>query len=379
MTDAQKANTQASTDKHFKTIFVTGGAGFIGSNFIHYYLKAHKHTKIINIDALTYAGNLANLTSVENDERYVFEQVNICDAARVRELFVRYSPDAVINFAAESHVDRSILDPQAFVKTNVLGATTLLNCAREAWLKKSAVKGAFDESSLSQRFLQVSTDEVYGSLSLDEPDTFFTEKTPLNAHSPYSASKASADLFVLAYGDTFGLPVLITRCSNNYGPYQFPEKLIPLMIHNALNKKALPIYGDGKNIRDWLYVEDHCRAIDLVLHQGRLGEVYNVGGHNERANNYIVSSIIEYLHDSVDSAIDEKLIQYVEDRAGHDRRYGIDPQKIASELDWEPETSFEVGIKKTIQWYLDHQDWVSSVLSGEYQSYYQKNYGARLN
>ena len=351
-----------------KTYLVTGGAGFIGSNFVLYMLRQHDDVRIINMDKLTYAGNLENLAEAEGDSRYTFEQADICSRADCERLLAAYSPDYVVNFAAESHVDRSILEPEAFATTNVLGTVTLLNAVRAAW---EQADGSFGD----HKYVQVSTDEVYGSLSLDEPDTFFRETTPLNPHSPYSASKASADMFVKAYGDTYGLPINITRCSNNYGPYQFPEKLIPLMINNALEHRKLPVYGDGLNVRDWLYVEDHCKAIDLVCTAGKLGEVYNVGGHNERPNIEIVRTIIREVSKVVnDPAITEELISYVEDRKGHDRRYGIAPDKIKADLGWYPETSFEVGIVRTIEWYLSHKEWMSHVTSGAYRDYYQSMY-----
>lgn len=351
-----------------KKYLVTGGAGFIGSNFVLYMLDRHDDIQIINVDSLTYAGNLENLKSVENDGRYRFVRADIRDSEKIRQIVGEYSPDYVINFAAESHVDRSILDPGAFASTNVVGTVSLLNVVKEAW---EQADGFFGE----HKYIQVSTDEVYGSLSLDDPGSFFRETTPLNPHSPYSSSKASADLFVKAYADTYGLPVNITRCSNNYGPYQFPEKLIPLMINNALAHKPLPVYGDGLNVRDWLYVEDHCKAIDLVVSNGEIGEIYNVGGHNERPNISIVKKIIEEASASTgDKKINEMLISYVEDRKGHDRRYGIAPDKIKKDLGWEPETSFEVGIVKTIQWYLANLEWVEHVTSGDYQNYYSKMY-----
>lgn len=347
-----------------KTYLVTGGAGFIGSNFVHYMLNKYEDIKLINFDKLTYAGNLENLKAVEGNSNYVFVQGDICDKELVEGLFEKYDIDYVVNFAAESHVDRSIKMPEIFAQTNVLGTVTLLNAAKKAW----EVNGAWKEG---KKFLQVSTDEVYGSLG----DTgYFTETTPLDPHSPYSSSKTGADLMVKAYADTYKMPVNITRCSNNYGPYQFPEKLIPLLINNCLNKRTLPVYGDGLNVRDWLYVEDHCKAIDMVINNGKLGEVYNVGGHNERTNIQIVKTVIEYLNETVDKEITEALIKYVEDRKGHDRRYGIDPEKIKNELGWYPETTFEVGIKKTIQWYLDNQEWMKHVTSGEYQNYYDKMY-----
>ncbi len=354
-----------------KTYLVTGGAGFIGSNFVLYMLGRHDDIRIINVDKLTYAGNLENLTSVEGDPRYIFSQTDICDRAAIRTLFETYDPDYVINFAAESHVDRSIETPAIFADTNVMGTVCLLDAARDQWT-------AGTQGFAGHRFLQVSTDEVYGSLSLDEPDTYFRETTPLDPHSPYSASKASADLFVKAYGDTYGLPINITRCSNNYGPYQFPEKLIPLMINNALSHEPLPVYGDGLNVRDWLYVEDHCKAIDMVLEGAPVGEVYNVGGHNEHANIDIVRIIIrEVARLTGDAAIDDSLIRYVTDRKGHDRRYGICPDKIKADLEWYPETSFEVGIVKTIEWYLAHRRWMEHVTSGEYRSYYHAMYDGR--
>jgi len=351
-----------------KTYLVTGGAGFIGSNFIHYLLKKHDDILIVNVDKLTYAGNLENLKSVMADKRHVFVQADICDAHAMQKLFDQYQIDYVVNFAAESHVDRSITDPDVFVRTNVMGTLNLLNLAKHAW------KTGEDSYRDGVKFQQVSTDEVYGSLG---PEGFFTETTPLDPHSPYSASKASADLLVKAYADTYKLPVTITRCSNNYGPYQFPEKLIPLMINNCLNKKSLPVYGDGMQIRDWLYVEDHCKAIDLVLQKGRAGEVYNVGGHNEKPNIAIVKSIISYVSGKVDPSIDESLIKHVTDRKGHDRRYGIDPSKIREELGWEPEMMFAEGIGKTIDWYLENRQWMEHVTSGSYQNYYQEMYGSR--
>ncbi len=350
-----------------KTYLVTGGAGFIGSNFIHFMLKNYDDIKIINLDKLTYAGNLENLKPVENNPNYTFIQADICDKEFINNLFKHYDIDYVVNFAAESHVDRSIIEPEIFAKTNILGTVTLLNAARNAWQDGDGFKEG-------KKFLQVSTDEVYGSLG---KEGYFTEKTPLDPHSPYSSSKAAADLIVKAYYDTYKMPVNITRCSNNYGPYQFPEKLIPLMINNCLNKKPLPVYGDGMNIRDWLYVEDHCKAIDMVLHNGRIGEIYNVGGHNERTNIHIVKTIISYIHDNVDSSVDESLIKYVADRKGHDRRYGIDPTKIREELGWYPETSFEDGIIKTIKWYLENKEWMKNVTSGEYQKYYERMYSNR--
>lgn len=354
-----------------KTYLVTGGAGFIGSNFVLYMLEKHDDIRIIDVDKLTYAGNLENLKSVEGDNRHVFSQTDICDKVAIGRLFDQYSPDYVVNFAAESHVDRSITTPELFAETNVMGTVTLLNAARSSWERPD---GTFGE----HRYLQVSTDEVYGSLSVEDPTSFFRETTPLNPHSPYSASKASADMFVKAYGDTYGFPINITRCSNNYGPFQFPEKLIPLMINNALEHKELPVYGDGLNVRDWLYVEDHCKAIDMVLSAGRLGEVYNVGGHNERPNIQIVKTVIrEVCRATDDPSITEALIRYVSDRKGHDRRYGIAPDKIKEDLGWYPETVFEVGIVKTIEWYLANRAWMENVTSGSYRDYYSTMYENR--
>jgi dTDP-glucose 4,6-dehydratase len=350
-----------------KTYLVTGGAGFIGSNFVLYMLKKYEHIKIINLDKLTYAGNLENLKSIENDKRHVFVQGDICDKVLVEKLFEDNDIDYLVNFAAESHVDRSIKEPEVFVTTNVLGTVTLLNAAKTAWETKDGFKEG-------KKYLQVSTDEVYGSLG---ETGYFMETTPIDSHSPYSSSKAGADLLVKAYFDTFNMPMNITRCSNNYGPFQFPEKLIPLIINNCLGKKPLPIYGDGLNIRDWLYVEDHCKAIDMVINKGRLGEVYNVGGHNERTNIHIVKTIISYINENVDSTVTEQLMKYVEDRKGHDRRYGIDPTKIKEELGWEPETVYEEGIKKTIKWYLDNKDWMDRVTSGQYKNYYENMYDGK--
>ena len=345
------------------TILITGVAGFIGSNFVYYYLRKYKDRKIIGLDKLTYAGNLDNLSKLSEEEkkRFIFVKGDINDLELLEEMYSKYEIDGIINFAAESHVDRSIHDPSVFVKTNVLGTQTLLH----------VFKQHYDERK-RQKFLHISTDEVYGALG---PTGYFTEETPLNPHSPYSASKASSDLIVKAYHDTYGLNTNITRCSNNYGPYQFPEKLIPLMIHNALNHKELPVYGDGKQIRDWLYVEDHCKAIDMVYEKGKSGEVYNIGGHNEKENIEIVKLIIAYLQEKTkDKEINEGLIKHVKDRLGHDRRYAIDPTKIKNELGWEPETGFEDGIKKTIDWYLDNQEWLKKVITGEYMEFYEKNY-----
>ncbi|WP_326511625.1 dTDP-glucose 4,6-dehydratase [Clostridium intestinale] len=347
-----------------KTYLVTGGAGFIGSNFVIYMLNKYNDVKIINLDKLTYAGNLENLKSLEGNKKHIFVQGDICDKELVTSLFEKYDIDYVVNFAAESHVDRSIKEPEIFVQTNVLGTVNLLNCAKNAWETKDGWKEGV-------RYHQVSTDEVYGSLG---EIGYFMETTPLDPHSPYSSSKAGADFMVQAYSDTYKMPVTITRCSNNYGPYHFPEKLIPLLINNCLNHKDLPVYGDGLNIRDWLYVEDHCKAIDMVVREGKTGQVYNVGGHNERTNIQIVKTVLAYLHENVDKTITEDLIKYVEDRKGHDRRYGIDPTKIKNDLGWYPETIFEVGIVKTIQWYLENKEWMEHVTSGDYQKYYEKMY-----
>ena len=348
-----------------KKYLVTGGAGFIGSNFIKYMLKKHSGAFIINFDKLTYAGNLENLKDIEKHERYVFIQGDICDKNSVESVFQKHDINYVVNFAAESHVDRSISDPDIFAKTNIMGTLNLLNISMAHW------KTGSDEYKNNVKFLQVSTDEVYGSLGAEG---LFSETTPLDPHSPYSASKTSSDLFVKAYADTYKFPVNITRCSNNYGPYQFPEKLIPLMINNALQHKELPVYGDGLQIRDWLYVDDHCKAIDMVIDGGKLGEVYNIGGHNERTNIFIVKTVIDYINKNVDNTVGEHLIKYVTDRKGHDRRYGIDPTKIKDELGWFPETSFEVGIVKTIEWYLSNKNWLANVTSGAYKDYYDRMY-----
>jgi dTDP-glucose 4,6-dehydratase len=329
-----------------KTIVVTGGAGFIGSNFVYYMLNKYPDYRIICVDCLTYAGNLNTLKKALENPNFRFAKVNICDKPAVKKLFEEERPDIVVNFAAESHVDRSITGPEIFVKTNVEGTQTLMEVCRELDIP---------------RYHQVSTDEVYGDLPLDRPDLFFTEKTPLHASSPYSASKAGADMLVMAYCRTFNFPATISRCSNNYGPYHFPEKLIPLTIIKALHDEPLPVYGDGLNVRDWLYVEDHCRAIDLIIHNGKIGQVYNVGGHNEMANIDIVKLICKELDKP------ESLITFIDDRKGHDRRYAIDPTFIHDELGWLPETKFEDGIKKTIKWYLDNQDWWENILSGEYR------------
>lgn len=337
-------------------IIITGGAGFIGSNFVFHMLREHPQDRVICLDKLTYAGNLSTLAPVMGQDNFRFVKADICNRDAVYSLFEEEHPDVVVNFAAESHVDRSIENPAIFLETNIMGTAVLMDACRKYGI---------------QRYHQVSTDEVYGDLPLDRPDLFFTETTPIHTSSPYSSSKASADLLVLAYHRTYGLPVTISRCSNNYGPYHFPEKLIPLMIINALHDKPLPVYGDGLNVRDWLYVEDHCRSIDLILQKGRVGEVYNVGGHNEMKNIDIVKLICKALGKP------ESLIHHVTDRKGHDRRYAIDPTKIHEELGWLPETKFADGIKKTIQWYLDHEDWWQPIISGEYQQYYQKMYGSR--
>ena len=338
-------------------IIVTGGAGFIGGNYIHIMLKKHPEDEIICLDALTYAGNLETLAPVMQNHRFKFVKMDIANRPVVYKLFEQEKPDVIINFAAESHVDRSIVNPELFLRTNIIGTSVLLDACRKYGIK---------------RYHQVSTDEVYGDLPLDRTDLFFTETTPLHTSSPYSASKASADLLVLAYHRTYKLPVTISRCSNNYGPYHFPEKLIPLMIANALNNKPLPVYGKGENVRDWLYVADHCNAIDLIIRQGKVGEIYNIGGHNERRNLDVVKTILKELGKP------ESLIHFVKDRPGHDRRYAIDPTKIHNELGWLPETKFEEGIKKTVQWYLENKPWWEHIINGEYQNYYKKMYGDRL-
>lgn len=349
-----------------KNIIVTGGAGFIGSNFVRYILNENSEVKIINVDKLTYAGNLENLKGLEDNPRYVFRKVDICDKEKIEELIEEFDIDTIINFAAESHVDRSIKDSTEFINTNIKGTQILLDAAKKAWTIGE------DQYKEGVKYIQVSTDEVYGSLSLE--DDCFEETTPLNPHSPYSASKASADMLVKAYYDTHKMPISITRCSNNYGPYQFPEKFIPLIMNNCLKHKSIPVYGDGSNIRDWLYVKDHCAAIYKVLLNGRLGEVYNIGGHNEKTNIQIVKTIIKYLHDNVDEEINEDLITFVKDRKGHDKRYGINPEKIHEELDWLPKTKFEDGIVQTIKWYLENQEWLENIVSGEYENYYKKMY-----
>ena len=338
------------------TIIVTGGAGFIGSNFVYYELDRHPEDRIVCIDKLTYAGNLSTLAPIMDKPNFRFVRMDICDRAAVDKLFEEEKPDIVVNFAAESHVDRSIENPEIFLQTNIIGTSVMMDASRKYGVK---------------RYHQVSTDEVYGDLPLDRPDLFFTEETPIHTSSPYSSSKASADLLVLAYHRTYGLPVSISRCSNNYGPYHFPEKLIPLMIINALHDKPLPVYGEGLNVRDWLYVEDHCKAIDLVMRKGREGEIYNIGGHNEMKNIDIVKLICAELGKP------ESLITHVTDRKGHDMRYAIDPTKIHNELGWLPETMFKDGIKKTIRWYLNNQAWWQPIIDGEYQNYYEQMYGNR--
>lgn len=338
------------------TIIVTGGAGFIGGNFIHYMIAKHPEYRIVCLDKLTYAGNISTLASVNGRSNFRFIKADICDRDAVYRVFEEEHPDIVVNFAAESHVDRSIENPSIFLETNIMGTAVLMDACRKFGIV---------------RYHQVSTDEVYGDLPLDRPDLFFTETTPIHTSSPYSSSKASADLLVLAYNRTYGLPVTISRCSNNYGPYHFPEKLIPLMIINALDDKPLPVYGKGENVRDWLYVEDHCRAIDLIIHNGRVGEVYNVGGHNEMRNIDIVKLILKHLGKP------ESLITYVADRKGHDLRYAIDPTKIHNELGWLPETKFADGLAKTIDWYLANKSWWEPIVTGEYRQYYEKMYSNR--
>ena len=338
------------------TIIVTGGAGFIGSNFVYYELKNHADDKIICLDKLTYAGNLETLDEAQKSPNFKFVRGDIADREAVYKLFEEVKPDVVVNFAAESHVDRSIEDPELFLRTNIIGTSVLLDACRKFGIK---------------RFHQVSTDEVYGDLPLNRPDLFFTETTNLHTSSPYSASKASADLLVQAYQRTYKIPATISRCSNNYGPFHFPEKLIPLMIINALNNKKLPVYGTGVNVRDWLYVEDHCAAIDLIIRKGTVGEVYNIGGHNERTNLDVVKTILKILGKG------EDLIEFVTDRKGHDQRYAIDPTKISNELGWTPQTKFDDGIKKTVAWYLENRSWWEKIISGEYKDYYSKMYDNR--
>ena len=357
-----------------RTYLVTGGAGFIGSNYIHYmFRKYDNEIRIINVDALTYAGNLENLKDIENRDNYTFIKADITDKDAIMKIFEENDIDRVVHFAAESHVDRSIKNPEVFVKTNVLGTAVMLNCAKKAW---ELPDGSF---KTGKKFLHVSTDEVYGSLP-DDGKSYFYETPPFQPHSPYSASKASSDMLVKAYIDTYHFPANVTNTSNNYGPYQFPEKLIPLIINNALHGKKLPVYGDGLNIRDWLYVDDHAKGIDMVQEHGKLGESYNIGGHNEKRNIEIINIIIETLQEILPDTdprkanVSKDLITYVEDRKGHDRRYAIAPDKIKAEIGWEPETMFKDGIKKTIAWYLEHEDWMNNVTSGDYQKYYEDMY-----
>ncbi|GAD05124.1 dTDP-glucose 4,6-dehydratase [Porphyromonas crevioricanis JCM 15906] len=375
------------------TYLVTGAAGFIGSNFVRMLREEEPEVRIVAVDKLTYAGNYASIADlVDNEQFFVFHRADICDAEAMGELFAHYTPQYVINFAAESHVDRSIEDPQLFLRSNILGVQVLLDAARKQWQQGKDEQG-YPLWPKDHRFLQVSTDEVYGSLG---PEGYFTETTPLAPRSPYSASKASADFFVQAAVETFHFPGLITRCSNNYGPYQFPEKLIPLVLNNILQAKSLPVYGDGSNVRDWLYVTDHCRAIRRVLLRGKVGQVYNVGGHNEYSNLQLVHIILETVRSLMEenpkyrdvlrvdvqkksdlSWIGPGLISFVKDRLGHDARYAIDPQKISEQLDWEPTTDFPTGIVKTVRWYLEHQDWVRGIVDGDYQDYYRKMYSGR--
>ncbi len=356
-----------------RTYLVTGGAGFIGSNYIHYMFRKYgNEIRIINVDCLTYAGNLENLKEVQGRENYTFVKADICDKEAISKIFAENDIDRVVHFAAESHVDRSIKNPEVFIQTNVLGTAVMLNCAKAAW---ENADGTYQEG---KKFLHVSTDEVYGSL--EEDGGYFYETTPYSPRSPYSASKASSDMLVKAYMETYKFPANITNCSNNYGPYQFPEKLIPLIINNALHGKKLPVYGDGKNVRDWLYVEDHAKAIDMVQEKGRLFETYNIGGHNEKQNIEIINIIIETLQEMLPDddprkqLVSKDLITYVEDRKGHDRRYAIAPDKIKAEIGWEPETMFREGIRLTIQWYFEHEDWMGHVTSGDYQKYYHDMY-----
>ena len=351
-----------------KTYLVTGAAGFIGANYIKYILAKHDDVQLVILDALTYAGNLGTIAKDIDDERCFFVKGDICDRILADELFAKFKFDYVVNFAAESHVDRSIENPQLFLVTNILGTQNLLDAARRAWVTGKDENG-YPTWRKGVRYHQVSTDEVYGSLGADG---YFTEQTPLCPHSPYSASKTSADMVVMAYHDTYKMPVTITRCSNNYGPYHFPEKLIPLMISRALADEELPVYGNGENVRDWLHVSDHCEAIDLIIHKGKVGEVYNIGGHNERTNLQVVQTILKALDKP------ESLIKYVKDRPGHDRRYAIDPTKIETELGWKPKYNFDTGIAQTIQWYLDNEDWWKHIISGEYQNYFAEMYKDRL-
>ena len=364
--------TPAQNGEKMRTYLVTGGAGFIGSNYIHYMFKKYDNEiRIINVDALTYAGNLENLKDVEKRDNYTFVKANICDKEAIGKIFAENDIDRVVHFAAESHVDRSIRNPEIFVQTNVLGTAVMLNCAKAAW---ELPDGSFKEG---KKFLHVSTDEVYGSLP-DDDNAFFYETTPYDPHSPYSASKASSDMLVKAYMDTYHFPANITNCSNNYGPFQFPEKLIPLIINNALHGKKLPVYGDGKNVRDWLYVEDHARALYTVVTEGKAGETYNIGGHNEKKNIDVVLAICDLLDEIVPKEKSyREQITYVADRPGHDRRYAIDAEKIGRELGWKPQETFESGIRKTVEWYLSNTKWVDNVKSGAYQSWIEQNYEGR--
>ena len=358
-----------------KKILVTGGAGFIGSNFVHYILSKYDDIQVVNLDALTYAGNLENLVAVKDDPRYTFVKGDIRDREMIGKLFVEYQFDAVVNFAAESHVDRSITNPELFLTTNIIGTQVLLDAAKRIWSKEPDNKYC-REYREGVKFLQVSTDEVYGALGATG---MFTETTPLSPNSPYSAAKTSADLFVRAYHETFGMPVNITRCSNNYGPYQFPEKLIPLFINNIRHRKPLPIYGKGENVRDWLFVEDHARAIDLIFHEGKIAETYNIGGFNEWKNidliKVMINTVDRILGNPEGHSLD--LITYVTDRLGHDARYAIDSTKLQKELGWEPSLQFEEGIDKTVRWYLDNQEWMDNLTSGEYEKYYDNMYSGR--
>ena len=364
-------------ENEMKTYLVTGGAGFIGSNYIHYMFDKYGDSiRIINVDKLTYAGNLENLKDIEDRPNYTFVKADICDAEAIGKVFAENDIDRVVHFAAESHVDRSIKNPEVFVQTNVVGTAVMLNSAKAAWENED---GSFKED---KRFLHVSTDEVYGTLP-DDPNAYFYETTPIDPHSPYSSSKASSDLIVKAYVDTYKFPAVITNCSNNYGPYQFPEKLIPLIINNALAGKNLPVYGDGKNVRDWLYVMDHAKGIDMATEKGRIGERYNIGGHNEKQNIEIINIIIETLQELLPDSdprkanVTKDLITYVTDRKGHDRRYAIAPDKIKEEIGWYPETMFKDGIRLTIKWYLENEDWMKNVTSGDYQKYYEGMYANR--
>ena len=362
--------TPAQNGEKMRTYLVTGGAGFIGSNYIHYMFKKYDNEiRIINVDALTYAGNLENLKDVEKRDNYTFVKANICDKEAIGKIFAENDIDRVVHFAAESHVDRSIRNPEIFVQTNVLGTAVMLNCAKAAW---ELPDGSF---KAGKKFLHVSTDEVYGSLP-DDDNAFFYETTPYDPHSPYSASKASSDMLVKAYMDTYHFPANITNCSNNYGPFQFPEKLIPLIINNALHGKKLPVYGDGKNVRDWLYVEDHAAAIDLIFHKGTIADTYNIGGFNEWKNIDLVKELCKQMDEKLgrEAGTSEKLITFVKDRPGHDLRYAIDATKLNKDLGWKPSVTFEEGLAKTIDWYLDNKDWLENVTSGDYQKYYEKQY-----